>query len=482
MNNKLKSIIRITIFLLLLVVSLILINKIYKPKYGDGIYSMSKFYEQPEKSIDVIFFGSSMAFEDINTATLWDEQGIASYVLGAGYQPIWSTYYFVKEALKTQKPRLIVLEAKMVLYEPDGNTYEDRVMKSTYGMRWSQNKIDAIKTAITYEDEFLDYAIEYMQYHNRYTDLSESDYVYNQGNPLYDDWKGFACNTSVTPYDVTDVSSVTDRLPLPEKSEEYYRLIIELAKDNNIPILIIVNPYAEISEEDQARLNTANDIADEYDVSFLNLNTCYDEFDLDFHTDSADSTHLNYIGSAKLSSYLATYIVQKYDIPDRRGEAGYESWDRMTEYVHRQYLNQYTHNEYVLNSLIDYINGSGYGAIISIDGNYCLSEDEIKFLNLFDCKNITSNKIMSYIEGQGTIDELTDGNRIYCQIGNNDIYMSSSYYPTEDVYRYNVTINNISYRRHTENGINVVLYDFITDEIIDSFGIENNGEQDIIIR
>ena len=68
--------------LLILLMVLAGINRVFKMKYGDGIYSLTKFYEQKKDSVDVLVLGSSHAFENINTGTLWDEYGMASYVLG----------------------------------------------------------------------------------------------------------------------------------------------------------------------------------------------------------------------------------------------------------------------------------------------------------------------------------------------------------------------------------------------------------------
>ena len=95
-----KTVVRITGFLLILLMVLAGINRVFKMKYGDGIYSLTKFYEQKKDSVDVLVLGSSHAFENINTGTLWDEYGMASYVLGGSRQPSWNTYYYLKEALK----------------------------------------------------------------------------------------------------------------------------------------------------------------------------------------------------------------------------------------------------------------------------------------------------------------------------------------------------------------------------------------------
>ncbi len=62
-----KTVVRITGFLLILLMVLAGINRVFKMKYGDGIYSLTKFYEQKKDSVDVLVLGSSHAFENINT-------------------------------------------------------------------------------------------------------------------------------------------------------------------------------------------------------------------------------------------------------------------------------------------------------------------------------------------------------------------------------------------------------------------------------
>lgn len=84
-----------------------------------------------------------------------------------------------------------------------------------------------------------EYIFGYIQYHTRYTDLSRADFLKNQGNPLS------------------------------SKSEVYYRKIIELARDNEIPLLIVISPYAGVTENAQAVFNTTFGIAVEYDAVFI---------------------------------------------------------------------------------------------------------------------------------------------------------------------------------------------------------------------
>ena len=46
----------------------------------------------------------------MNTQLLWDEYGMAAYLMTGAEQPLWNSYYNLKEALKTQKPKLVVLD------------------------------------------------------------------------------------------------------------------------------------------------------------------------------------------------------------------------------------------------------------------------------------------------------------------------------------------------------------------------------------
>lgn len=102
--------VRLICFIMVFVLLLLSFQKVFSFKYGDGIYPLKLFYEAKENSIDVICFGSSHIFENVNTGTLWDEYGIASFDLCGSIQPLWNTYYYMKEALKTQQPKVMVVD------------------------------------------------------------------------------------------------------------------------------------------------------------------------------------------------------------------------------------------------------------------------------------------------------------------------------------------------------------------------------------
>ena len=180
----------------------------------------------------------------------------------------------------------------------------------------------------------------------------------------------------------SDVSSVIETAQLYEKTEKYYRMTIELAQENNIPILIVISPYAGISIQEQTCFNSAKEIAKEYNVPFINYNLLFDEIGLDYSTDMADGNHLNYRGNQKFSLEVGAYIKKNFDIIDHRGEADYQTWQNNADYITTMIENQMLLECVDKNDLINKLTNTNYHLIISLDGNYMANKDVVyDFLN-----------------------------------------------------------------------------------------------------
>jgi len=307
-------------FGLILVSILIQLNQIFSFKYEDGIVQMEQFYRQKAGSVDVLVLGSSHAFVDIDPALLYQQQGVAAYDLCASMQSTWHTYYYLKEALKYQTPKLIVMDVFRLVENYDYSK-ESKLIKSVYGMRPSVNKLEAIRAGLGSEDQdkaYL-YFFEFPSYHSRYTDLTERDFTYDQSD--LSDYRGHYPAFEVTPMQRPQMDEVTECDPLEPKTEEYFRKILELAKENEIPVLLVNAPYI-ISEDDKKIYNTLENMLAEFgeddQITYMDFNRMYDELGLDFEVDFADADHLNRTGVMKLGSYLASYLADHYDLPDRR--------------------------------------------------------------------------------------------------------------------------------------------------------------------
>ena len=248
-----------------------------------GCIQLADFYRLEEDTVDVLFVGSSHVYYSINTCNLYDAYGIARYLLASPAQPVWISYYFLQEALKTQSPRLVVFDV-CTLYKKQSDVGAAS-LPSLISMKPSREKWKAIR-AVNQEEKLLDAISAFFSfpyYHTRYDELTRQDYE----------------NTKRVRY------------------------------QKNIPLLLVNSPYLNQTEEKQKAYNYVFAIAKEYNIPFLDSNFVK-EMQIDFAKDLLEPSHLNYYGSVKYTDYLAKWIKSHCPLPDRRADKRYQSWEEMS--------------------------------------------------------------------------------------------------------------------------------------------------------
>lgn len=116
-EKKIENISKNSLFCLIFVLLLDFVNGLFKPKWLEDRWASSKtnvsFYKLEKNSTDVLFFGSSVVAASADPFQLYNEYGISSYNLSVVSQTMSGTYFWVKEALQTQKPKVILLRLKL---------------------------------------------------------------------------------------------------------------------------------------------------------------------------------------------------------------------------------------------------------------------------------------------------------------------------------------------------------------------------------
>lgn len=317
-----KKACRIVGFLLILTIVLLKLNDIVAFKYTDGVTQMEHFYELEEDSVDVLVLGSSHAFVDVNPQMLYDEYGISAYDLCGSMQPMWNTYYYFKEALAYQQPKLVVLDVYR-LVEAFPYSKDSKIVKNTYGMKLSRNKYEAIRASLSEENmsDVLLHMVEFPSYHSRYIDLAAVDF--DRSLVTGDNYRGAHPVTEVAPMERPELAHVTEKMMIEQKTMEYFEKILLLAKENGIPVLLINAPYI-VQEDDKKVFNTLEEYLETQavheQVAYVDFNAMYDEMQIDFATDFADHNHLNVNGLPKFNHALGSYIKEHYELTDHRKE------------------------------------------------------------------------------------------------------------------------------------------------------------------
>lgn len=329
MKEKVKAFfiqgIKFICFLAGLFVVLALLNDIMIFKQEDGTNPILNYYDLPEDTVDVLILGSSHAGMNVSTKLLWNEYGIAGYRLWGSIQPIWNTYFYLQEALKYQKPKVVLFDIYSLSFEQEYSTYVVQV-KNTVGLKYSPLRLEAVK-ASTPEEQWPDLFLGFPTYHSRYSELKEDDftsfpwqkhqslqYLSNEGKP------------DIYSFSILPTNPDTKAVPLGKKEEEYFRMFLQTCKDNNLPLELVICPY-EISEAEYQKYKRATEIAAEYGFTVTDFNKTYQDYGIDPSTDYLDSGHFNHNGMPKYARAIAD-LLQKYNLPDRRLDANHV-WNRV---------------------------------------------------------------------------------------------------------------------------------------------------------
>ena len=318
MKRAVVRILQTCCFVLLFLVALYFVSDTLKFKYDDGVRPMVNYYALPQDTVDVLLLGSSHIGMNADPSIMWREEGIAAYACWAGMQPTWNTYYYLKECLKTQTPKLIIMDTYLATNDLEYSDYEAMV-KTIIGMRFSRDKLEAIEVSAPSELR-ADVLLGFPTFHYRYADLTEDDFKYYFWQRDTSLQSVPSSNGMVEPIHILDTAAVTQSAELTEKSGDYFLRIIETCKEMDVPLLLVAAPY-ELTQIEQERYNTIARIAAENGLTFLNFNELYQEAGIDPQTDFRDPGHLNDSGIEKYSRYLAAYAKAHVDLPDRREDS-----------------------------------------------------------------------------------------------------------------------------------------------------------------
>lgn len=297
------------IIIMVLITSIITFNRlsILLVRKGNGYGTdVLNFYKQPKNSIDLIVLGSSHAYTSLNPYLIESETGLKAYDFCTQQQPLWITYYYLKEALKYQHPKYIVLESHMAVVGNYDYAEEQVNRDAIDKMKFSINKINTIKNSVKDKNDRESYYLNIIKYHSRYKELNSVDIKTTFLGYTVDN-KGYIA-LEENGYIFNNDSKFTDNdSELYKKNREYLYKIINLTKKENINLIIVKTPTS-YNHEEMAKLNYIKKIAQENDILFLDYINNMTDLNLDYNNDFYDVGHLNKNGSIKFTKKFIEYL------------------------------------------------------------------------------------------------------------------------------------------------------------------------------
>lgn len=312
MNSKKKKIMSCLLFLGIVFIMGSFFTGLFRRK-SDG-QTMRQFYAQPENSIDVIIMGSSLNAGAINTYCLGAETGTSVFNLSVSAQTTPVREYYLKEVLKTQKPKLIIMETYRYIAQPEMSVEE--INYSAAGMRPSINKFQFLWNVPICEDggERMELFVPLFAYHNRWAELTEEDWK-GQGQVRYKYKRGDTSDHAAVVPQQPCMKPVKEIGSISEAQKEYLERIIQLAEENHIKLLFFNPPNAGTNEGNYKVYNALYEYLDSQGIDWLDCNYEREMMDkIDTSVDFVDSYHVNMSGGYKTTEFLADYINSHYEL------------------------------------------------------------------------------------------------------------------------------------------------------------------------
>ena len=320
MMKEKKSVLRHALILLVtLILMAVLAGEVFKPKFRNDNYwpldvTYQSFYEMEKDSVDVIFLGSSHAISAFSPQELYDECGIRSFNLGSEEQSLIVSYYWLKEALRFQKPQAVVLDTVVCFpfMETPYNCNEASIRKALDPMKWSSVKFEAVRTigSLDPKETFASYLFPIIRYHARWNDLSLSDIRFfpKENTSL----KGYAVlseDTRDTGFEPLKPKTGVTPAGMQNVMRTYLGRIVQLCSEHGIQLILVNTPYVETTNEVHQAVAV---FAEEHAVRYVDFNeaSVIEAINYDFPHDMADAGHANNFGAEKLTDYIGKVLLE----------------------------------------------------------------------------------------------------------------------------------------------------------------------------
>ena len=283
--------------------------------------------EEPE-SVELMIVGSSMAYCDIAPAYLWEQTGLDAYVVAGPEQTLPISYYYIREACRTQSPKWLMLEMTEMFFPKVGHY----TLANISYMPFSVNRIGAVFAGAEPEKRF-GLLFPLYSYHDRWQDVGPGELLAHLQRPEADRLAGYTLLTQVTPAPEPAERDFTADSEDYRTALRYLDKIVAYCAAQGIELIPYIAPSN--GKIPAPALETLRGDLTARGLPLTDFNDYFDEIGFDGETDWYDLNHLNLRGAEKFSRWLAGYLTDAAGVTPA-GTADAAVWSERLDYLAQQ--------------------------------------------------------------------------------------------------------------------------------------------------
>lgn len=338
---KKKRAIKTIVFLVIFVLLFLAISALFVSNSANTM-SINGLYAEKEETLDVLFVGASSVKTNIIPPLMYKQEGFTSYSLSFDGTSFALLPTLIKEALKTQKPGLILLDLRPVATE----ITNQKARAVIDNMKMSDNKKEAFDKFAS-DDNRISLYIPLEKNHSRWKDISSvlgypymmltepfrydafSEFSFKE---IYIDkvhyLRGSALN--YTHKEMTDHRSfeqLQDKVAIDKDNEKAVYEFAEYCRKNKLNVAFFASTFcytkSNVEGKTVEKMNYAKELVEKCGFKCYDfMSTEYQNaIGIDKKTDFIDGFHMNADGAYKFSTYFAETLKKDFNLPDHRAKA-----------------------------------------------------------------------------------------------------------------------------------------------------------------
>lgn len=317
--------VKVACFLLAIMFSTAFLQHYVLRRMDHNSTRLDGYYLEDKDSLDVVLIGASDVYTSFSSCRAYDKFGFTSYPYATEAMTAGGIKAALKEVLRTQNPKLILIEINPYLYGTANNEKKEvNLHRLLDNMPMSANKIEAVSNNTPNENR-AEYYMPIMKYHSIWRDYPKparrAVSALKQDARGYSYLKGYRTTTNVyeSPYKILNRSAINESkaYPLNANLEAKLRDLLEFCKEKKldnvafvrVPHLIYKKTYDRVR-----RSNTAGQIINSYGYDYLNLEREWNKIGIDIQKDFYNVEHMNIYGAVKFTDYLGNLLQTEYNI------------------------------------------------------------------------------------------------------------------------------------------------------------------------